>query len=142
MELHRERIRRAEWGPFMERFSLAHRGWPVRVGIIDTCLMRSSTEAEARAVSEDALFEGGHFEVRSGGTSLSVVLGLRNVLTTHAVRSPRRVFVERSDGGAEEAVRIDSADGTTLLLQFGALAGAGQTDGIAPGEMAGNAGKG
>jgi hypothetical protein len=118
----------------MERFSLAHRGWPVRVGVIDTCLMRSSTEVEARAVSRDALFEGFRLEARSGGESLSVVLGLRNALTTHAVRSPRRVYVDRGDGGAEASVRVDSADGTTLLLQFGATAGPDRTDGVAPAE--------
>lgn len=102
----------------MESFSRTHRGRRVRLGMIDTCLMRSAVEAAARPVGGDALFEGLRLEQRADGSQLSVLLGLPNALATHAVRAPRRLYLENTPGGSGEALRVDAADGSTLLLQF------------------------
>jgi len=134
MSLHREEIRRAEWGPFMERFSRAHRGWRVKLGVISTAVLRQTMEANARTLRDDVLFEGMRLDERVDGEHLAVTLGLPNALATHAVHGPRRLFVERSENGAEEALRVDAQDGTSLLLQFQAAAAADQLDGLAPGE--------
>ena len=135
MSLLREKVRRAEWSAFMERFSRLHRGWRVRLGIIDTGLLVRSTESGAREVSSDALFEGIRLDRRVDGDQIAVLLGLPAELATHSVRKPRRLYVEREQSGADEALRIDAADGTSLLLQFPVAARPDQLDGLAPAEM-------
>jgi hypothetical protein len=134
MDLHRDEIPRAAWQPFMDRFSRAHRGWRVTLGTIHTQVLERAMETAAHTVSADALFEGLRLDRRVDGEHLTVLLGLPNALTTHAVHAPQRLFVERTGSGAEEALRVDSADGTTLLLRFRAGARPEQLDGLAPGE--------
>jgi hypothetical protein len=135
MQLRQEEIQRQEWRPFMERFSSAHRGWRVKVGVIATGVLRQTMEASARTVSEDAMFEGLRLDERIDGEQLAVLLGLPSALTTHAVHAPQRLFVERTETGAEEALRVDAGDGTTLLMQFRAAVQPEELNGLAPGEM-------
>lgn len=134
MSLQSHEIERKEWEPFMARFSRVHRGWRVSVGVIDTEIMRRSMEAEAHTVSEDALFEDLRLDQRAEGDRLALVLGLQTAFATHAVPEPRRLFVETTEKGEEEALRVDSADGTSLLLRFRAAATPEDLDGLAPSE--------
>lgn len=120
--MERTEIRRPAWRPFLDEFSRRHHGWRVTLGVIDTELLRRSMEAEAHLVAEDAVFEGMDLEIRPEGEQLAVLLGLQHTLSRHAVHAPRRMFVETDGETIEEGLRVDSTDGSTLLMRFRAVA--------------------
>lgn len=120
--MERTEIRRPSWRTFLEQFSRRHHGWLVTLGVIDTEVLRRTVEAEAHLVAENAVFEGMDLEDRAEGQQLAVLLGLEHALTRHAVRAPRRMFVETDGEGEEEGLRIDATDGSTLLMRFRAVA--------------------
>jgi hypothetical protein len=91
-------------------------------------------EADAHTISDDALFEDLHLDERADGSRVALVLGLASALATHAVHEPRHLYVEMTEKGEEEALRVDSADGTSLLLRFHSTARPEELDGIAPAE--------
>jgi len=111
-------IERPAWRPFLDEFSRRHHGWRVTLGVIDTEVLRRTMEAEAHLVTADALFEGMELEVDAEGEQLAIVLGLEHALSRHALRAPRRLFVETEASGAEEGLRVDAMNGSTLLMRF------------------------
>ena len=51
---------------------------------------------------------------------------------THTIHGVTRVYIERTDEGADAALAIESADGTTTILRFRAVVLPETVDGIAP----------
>ncbi|MGE0081501.1 MAG: DUF5335 family protein [Thiohalomonadaceae bacterium] len=129
--MERTEIRRTAWRPFLDEFSRRHHGWLVTLGVIDTELLRRSMEAEAHLVVENAVFEGMDLEQRAEGEQIAVVLGREHTLSRHAVRAPRRMFVERDGELEEEGLRVDATDGSTLLMRFRAAAPPEALNGLA-----------
>ncbi len=132
--MERTEIARTSWRPFLEHFSRRHHGWLVTLGVIDTEVLRRVIEAEAHLVAENAVFEGMELEVRTEGEQLSVLLGLEHALSRHRLPAPRRMFLEAEEGGVEEGLRVDSSDGSTLLMRFRSAAPPEALNGFAPTE--------
>ena len=118
----------AEWRTFLERFSREHRAWLATTHCIGPAapVTRIRSKAlESVALQRRAL----EHVVRltfSGGQSL------------HA-RRPRAIRVERMESGAERALEIETADDTLVRLAFRATALPQHLDGVAPGEVTGEA---
>ena len=51
-------------------------------------------------------------------------------LFTHVIHAVTRIYVERTDDGADAALAIESVDGTTTLLRFRVAALPETVDGI------------
>jgi hypothetical protein len=117
-----------EWRAFLERFSREHRAWLATTHCIGPAapVTRIRSQAlESVALQRRAL----EHVVRltfAGGQSL------------HA-RRPRAIRVEQLESGAERALEIDTADDTFVRLAFRATALPQQLDGVAPGEVTGEA---
>ena len=76
---------------------------------------RRSSERGAPRIPTDAAC--GHYAEPDGPITITVAEPGGDLL--HAIiRSPTRVQLDRTDGGANAAVEIDSADGTTSILRF------------------------
>lgn len=103
-------VPRTEWLSFFELFSRRHPGWPTTVWLVGP---RIGAQVEARdlplrGIVSDQL-----------ATSISIHLGGspgRNV--EHAVTRPIAVWLEVTETGADAALGINSADGSTTLIEF------------------------
>ncbi len=116
-------IPRSEWREQLDTFSRQHEGWLVRVAI---------AEADGRV----------HTEVRDlplQGVSADDPENIRvAVMTgdapddhvTHEVARPTGIEIERTDAGADRALRIRAEDGTTTTVEFRSPMRPEEVDGI------------
>ena len=103
----------AEWPAFLDAFSRLHQGWRTRVEVL-------GREFGAQE-------ETGHLPLMGIATDardprrqrITITLGRSpDDHVSHAVDRPSKIFVERTDEGADQALEIESANGTTTLLRF------------------------
>ncbi len=103
-------IPRAEWFTFFEGFTRRH---PRSLATLWVLGPRIGAQVEARDLALDGIVSD------ALATSISIQLGGapgRNV--EHPVAQPIGVWLELTDDGAEVALGINSADGTTTLLEL------------------------
>jgi len=103
-------VPRAEWFSFFEGFTRRHPGWPTTVWLVGP---RIGAQVEARDLPLEGIVSD------RLATNISIHLGDspgRNV--EHAVSRPIAVWLERTDDGGDAALGINSADGTTTLVEF------------------------
>lgn len=100
-----------EWTTFFDSFSRSHQGWLVRLSVLD---FKLGAQVEAIELPLQGIVAD------SQGRGIAIQLGARPDDLEHAVRHPRRVWVE-SAGERDEAVsalEIESEDGTRAILEF------------------------
>lgn len=103
-------IPRAEWFTFFEDLTRQYRGSRATVWILSP---RIGAQVEAR----DLPLEG--IVADPLGTSISISLGgMPGKNVEHPVASPMSVWLELTEEGAVTALGINSAEGTTTLLEF------------------------
>lgn len=113
-----------EWIRFFDAFSRRHQGWLVRLTVLDPKLgaQVEATELPLQGVVADPR-----------GIGIAIQLGERPDDVEHAVRHPRRVWIElageRDD--AEAALEIESEDGTKAILEFRSATLPEMVDGLA-----------
>ncbi len=103
-------VPRAEWFTFCRDFTREHCGWPTTVWHLGP---RIGAHVQARDLPLEGIIAD------RLGTSISIHLGAmpgRNM--EHPVARPISVWLELPDAGALGALGINSADGTTTLLEF------------------------
>jgi hypothetical protein len=105
-------VPRAEWFNFFRGFSERHADSPATVRILSP---RFGCHVEARDLPLEGIVAG-----RLGRGRISIHMGRepeRHV--EHEVEDPIQVWVELADDGVEEALDIESEDGTKTLVIFG-----------------------
>lgn len=118
-------VPRAEWPRFFREFSRSHEDWLVTVRIMSPTF-GSQVQSEGLPLEGIVSDAGGHGKI-------SINLGRsadRNV--EHEVPDPRQVWVKVSAAGAEEALEIESEDGTKTIVEFRAAPPPRDVDGILP----------
>lgn len=124
-------VPRADWFDFFNEFTRQHNRWVTTLWLLGP---RIGAQVEAR----DLPLEG--IVADPLGTSVSIHLGAlpgRNL--EHPVAAPISVWLEVPEEGALGALGINSADGTTTLLEFRSPVPAGLGHGVAPSEAASRA---
>jgi hypothetical protein len=110
--MHDRQIPRAEWFSFFQGFSRRHDEWPVTVRVVSP---RLGSQVEAFDLPLEGIVAD-----RAGKGPISIHVGNdlgRHV--EHEVEKPIQVWVELADDGVEEALDIESEDGTKTLVIFG-----------------------
>jgi hypothetical protein len=105
-------VPRAEWFNFFRGFSERHADSPATVRILSP---RFGCQVEARDLPLEGIVAD-----RMGCGPISIHAGRdpeRHI--EHEVANPIQVWVELADDGAEEALDIESDDGTKTLVIFG-----------------------
>ena len=105
-------VPRSEWFRFFDAFSRRHQGWATTVSVLSPKL---GSQVEAR----DMPLEG--IVVSAGATgSISLHLGSAPPRSNieHEIEDPRQVWVELSEEGAEEALDVESQDGTKTVIHL------------------------
>jgi hypothetical protein len=106
-------VPKTEWPSFLENFGRRHEGWVVKLEILNPDI---GAQVEATGLVLEGL-TGERNEVT--GTTITIMAGnTPEDHLTHSISHPTEVSLERTDGGADAALSIKSADGTTALLSF------------------------
>lgn len=106
-------IPRDEWREFFDRFSRQYEGWLVTLEIL-------AADIGAQVEERNLAFEGiVHEWDEIQGNEIMIMVGPRpDDHITHSISHPVQVSLEQTDEGADAALAIKSADGTTALLRF------------------------
>ena len=118
-------IPREAWGQRLNEFTAVHEGWLVS---LDVLAAEIGAQPEIRnlpllGVSSDRID-------RDATIAISVARSATDHLT-HVIHAVTRVYVERTEEGADAALQIESADGTRTILRFRAAVLPETVDGIA-----------
>ena len=101
-----------EWPKFFDNFSSRHEGWSVTLEIFGADLGAQVQERElalAGVVDEWDEIHGNRITIMFGETPDAHI--------THRISHPTEVSLEQTEGGADVALAIKSADGITALLR-------------------------
>lgn len=104
-------IPRDQWREELDSFSRQHEGWIVRVEV---------TGADGQPQTEvcDLPLQGVSFD-SPAANRLAIMVGQEPAAhVTHEVADPVKVVIEQTDAGAERALRIRAADGSTTTVEF------------------------
>jgi hypothetical protein len=120
-------IVQGEWKAFFDSFSRRHAGWLVRLDVL-------GSEVGAQHEVVDSPLMGITSDV-PGQRTVHVHVGRGTEHVTHTINDVANVRLEQSDEGADAALQIESADGTTTLLQFRSVVLPESVDDIVPADM-------
>jgi Family of unknown function (DUF5335) len=109
--MHNRLIPRSEWFRFFDGFSHRHEGWPVTMRVVHASL---GSQVETR----DMPLEGIVSAAEAAGPISIHVGSAPSRHIEHEVAEPRQIWVEISEYGIEEALEIESTDGTKTILQL------------------------
>jgi len=106
-------IPKNEWPKFFDNFSRKHEGWLVTLEIFGLELGAQVQERELVLAGIVDDWDEIH------GNQIVIMLGEKpDDHITHSISRPTQVSVEKTDGGADVALAIKSADGVMALLRF------------------------
>lgn len=118
-------IPREAWSRTLNDFSAMHEGWLVSADVL-------TAEMGAQPEVHDLPLVGVVAEPdRDGGTITISAAHPAAGQITHTIHSPTRLWIERTDEGADAAVQIESADGAKTIVRFRTPALPETVDGVA-----------
>jgi hypothetical protein len=117
-------IQPARWPQVLAEFSAVHEGWLVSVDILAPTL-------GAQPEVHDLPLVGVVAEPRTNGGTITIAAARPETgQITHTIHSPTRVRIERTNEGADVAMQIESAEGTTTILRLKTPARPETVDGV------------
>jgi hypothetical protein len=118
-------VPRADWARTLAAFTAVHDGWLVSVDLLGPDIGSQSVISNLPLLGVSA----GH-----SGQDDAIVISAASSPTdhvTHIVRAVTRLYIERTDDGADIALGLPSTDGTETILRFRTVALPETVDGIA-----------
>ena len=117
-------ILREDWSHRLNEFTAIHEGWLVSLDIL-------GAELGAQPEIENLPLVGVSADrVNHDGTIVVSVALSRGEHFTHIIEAVTRIYLERTNDGADAALQIESADGTKAILRFRAAALPETVDGV------------
>ena len=100
------------WAQRLNEFTAIHEGWLVSLEVLAPGI---GAQPEIRnlpllGVSADRIDQDGSIAVSVAGSATEHL--------THIIHAVTRIYVARTDDGADAALQIESADGTRAILRF------------------------
>ncbi|MBI2876197.1 MAG: DUF5335 family protein [Candidatus Tectomicrobia bacterium] len=103
-------IPRNEWAQFFDNFSRRYRGWLVTVEVL-------GPDIGAQIEAHELPLEGITTEVKEDGEEIISILGKEPMAhITHTIAAPTHVRLKQAEEGIAEAVEIESASRTKILI--------------------------
>lgn len=106
-------IPKNEWREFFDKFSRQHEGWLATLEILGSEI---GAQVEERELALEGIVD--EWDEIQGNEILIMVGAKPDDHITHNISQPTEVGLEQTDEGADAALAIKSADGTTALLRF------------------------
>ena len=107
--MHTLTIPPEQWKTRLNKLSQSFEGWPVSLDVIPRA------DGELHEFHQIPLL--GITSEPNGSIVISVAEAT-GAHVSHIIRSPTRVFLDRTDRGANVALEIESADGVKAVLRF------------------------
>jgi Family of unknown function (DUF5335) len=105
-------IQPARWSRALAEFSAIHEGWLISLDILSPAI---GAQPEVR----DLPLVGIVAEPEHRGSLITISAAkFGGEQITHSIHSATRVRLERTDTGADVAMQIESAEGTTTILRL------------------------
>src|SRR5215813_1957463 len=105
-------IPREQWIKYFDNFSKSHEGWIVTLEILGSDLGDQEEASGLPLVGVSA-------DVKARENRIEIIVGGRpDVDVTRFIDTPKSVWVKESSMPGDEAIEIESADGTKTLLNF------------------------
>jgi len=108
-------IPRDQWTRFFDRFSKEHEKWIVTVEILGRDIGEQPESSRLPLLGISA-------EVKPAKTNIEIIAGHRDAEpdrhVTRIVQAPKRVWFKQPQAPADEAIQIESDDGTVTLVTF------------------------
>ena len=111
-----KQIPKSEWPAFLDRFSRQYEGWLVKLEILNP---EFGAQVEETGLALEGLTD--EWDEVAGNTITIMAGNKPDAHVTHYINHPTELSLERTDEGADAALAIKSADGTTALLSFRAV---------------------
>ena len=108
-----KQIPKNEWPSFLDRFSRQYQSWLVNLEIFNPEI---GAQVEETGLALEGLTE--EWDEVKGNTITIMTGNTPDSHITHSINNPTEVSLEQTDEGADAALSIKSADGTTALLSF------------------------
>jgi hypothetical protein len=117
-------IPRDQWTQALDRFSTQHEGWLVSLDVLDQTL-------GAQPEITDLPLIGITAETGTQEPTITIAAAQStDEQVTHTIHSPTHVRIEKTDEGADAAVQVESAEGSTAILRFKTAALPETVDGL------------
>jgi len=126
-----ESIPSERWSNACEDFAQRHRGWLVRLFVIEGHLNGGTSEREL-AIDEPLLAI--LVEPQTRDPRVCILVGREAAHATHCSAHPRTLSFEYQGDGREAGLRIEDRGGDLILLRFRVAAPGETLDGLAPTE--------
>lgn len=122
-----KQIPTTEWSSFLDSFSRQHEGWLVNLEVF-------GPELGDQIAEKGLALEGisGEWAGSPGDKIMIMAGGKPDDHFTHSISRPTEVSLEQTDEGADVALAIKAADGTTALLRFRSAVLPEMVDAVAP----------
>lgn len=122
-----KQIPTTEWSSFLDSFSRQHEGWLVNLEVF-------GPELGDQIAEKGLALEGitGEWAGSQGDKIMIMAGGKPDDHFTHSISRPTEVSLEQTDEGADVALAIKAADGTTALLRFRSAVLPEMVDAVAP----------
>lgn len=106
-------IPKDQWPKFFKSFTQRHEGWLITLEIF-------GSEIGAQVQELELPFTGIVDEWHEAeGSQIVIMIGAKpDDHITHTIRRPTQVSLEQTEGGADVALQVKSADELTALLRF------------------------
>jgi hypothetical protein len=105
-------IPREQWGRFFDDFSKKHDGWVVTLEVIGSDLGDQEEASGLPLVGISA-------DVKDRENRIEIIVGGRpDVDVTRIIDTPKRVWFKESGTLGEDAIEVESEDGTKTILNF------------------------
>lgn len=105
-------VPKSEWFQFFDEFSRRHQGRPATVHVFSP---RFGSQVEARNMPLMGVVSRADTK---GAISIHLGSAPPRSNIEHEIEEPRQVWVELSEEGIEEALEVESQDGTKTVVQF------------------------
>jgi hypothetical protein len=117
-------IPRDQWVAFFNGFSTRHEGWYVNVRVI-------GSDIGAQPEFKQLPLLGISADLKDNEDFVNITVGkTEHERMTHTATGATRVWLKQADNGADEALEIESKDGTKTLVTFRASVLPESLDGI------------
>jgi uncharacterized protein DUF5335 len=111
-----KQIPKNEWPSFLDRFSREYEGWLVNLEVFNPEI---GAQVEETGLPLEGLTD--EWDEVKDNTIMIMAGNTPENHITHSINRPTEISLEQSDEGADAALSIKSADGTTALLSFRAV---------------------
>jgi hypothetical protein len=105
-------VPRKDWAATLNEFTAIHDGWLVSLDVLGADL-----GAQTEINNLPLLGVSGDHIDHDGTVAVSVARSAKDHVT-HIVDAVKRIYIERTDDGADQALQLESADGTRTILRF------------------------